>query len=106
MAGKDPFPDSAITEGSWASIREGRELVHLGRAVLDGEPATGHFRLWAYHRDELRAARDPLLGEPLTEGSWGSIGAGHRQISLGGDEVLDWTPASGDYRVWRVDRSI
>jgi hypothetical protein len=103
MAGKDPFPDSAITEGSWASIGEGRELVPIGRAVLDWEPATGHYRLWAYHRDELRAAKDPLIGEPLTEGSWGSIGAGHRLLSLGGDHVLDWVPESGDYRVWVLD---
>lgn len=51
------------------------------------------------------ATGDPLPAPALTEGVWQTTGAGHRLIHIGRDTVLDWVPASGTYRVWKIDRA-
>ena len=98
---KDPFPGSPVTEGKWGSINEGHELIWLGGQALDWEPASGRFRLWDFERN--CASKDPFPGDALTSGEWGSIRTGHELVFLGGDRVLDWEPASGNFRVWRYD---
>ncbi|MEA3198700.1 MAG: hypothetical protein QOE90_128 [Thermoplasmata archaeon] len=101
----DPFPGDPQTEGVWGSIRDGHELVYLGGdRVLDWEPFTGNYRIWAYDRSVTNG--DPFPGSPVTAGQWTTIRLGHKLIYLGGDRVLDWEPASGNYRVWRYDRSV
>jgi hypothetical protein len=101
--GHDPL-GNLVVEGTWQSIIEGHELVPLlGRdRWIDWEPASGAFHVWAY--DRSIASGDPLPSE-VAAGSWASIRAGHELLSLGGDHVLDWEPASGRYRVWSYDAS-
>ena len=49
------------------------------------------------------------MGDPftraLTEGRWESIGAGHELVFMGGDRMLDWKPASGEYRLWEYEQT-
>ncbi len=49
-------------------------------------------------------AHNPFPGDPVVEGAWGTIRAGHELVYLGGDRVLDWEPATGNYRIWTYDR--
>ncbi len=101
--GSDPLPGRAICEGRWSSIGRGHELVYLFKnALLDWEPATGAYRVWEFNRDA--AGGDPLPTK-LAEGQWSSIRGAHHFIYLDGDLMLDWQPASGDYKVWGVDRN-
>jgi DNA-dependent RNA polymerase auxiliary subunit epsilon len=103
-AAADPFSSDPIVTGTWQTIRAGHQLVYLeGDRVLDWEPETGHYRIWAYDRDK-KGQDDPLPGDPLVEGTWNTIRAGHHLLHLGHDRVLDWEPESGHYRVWTYDR--
>lgn len=100
--GKDPL-GGLVTKGIWSSIRTGHNLVHLGRdRLLDWEPSTGSFHVWIY--DNTIANADPLP-RAQAEGQWSSIGSGHELIYVGNDQILDWEPGSGAYRVWHYDRN-
>lgn len=100
-AGADPLPGPIVCQGNWAGIRDDHELVYLGGdRLLDWKP--GRFRVWLINRAAAGNA-DPIPGVPQTDGPWPTIDGDHTLISLGGDRVLDWKPATGDYRVWRVD---
>lgn len=48
---------------------------------------------------------DPFPAPELTWGAWEVSGVPHRLIYIGQDTVLDWVPATGGYRTWKVDRS-
>lgn len=101
--GQDPLPGRAICEGNWSSIGRGHELTYLFKdRLLDWEPSTGNYRVWAFDRDATGGDPFPRL---TCEGNWETIGRGHRFIYLDGDLVLDWNVPTGDYRVWRVDRN-
>jgi hypothetical protein len=99
----DPFPGQAVVDHTWTTIRSGHELLPLGPdRVLDWEPATGHYRVWAYD-PSIGGGGDPLPGQPTTQGTWSTVQAGHQLTFLpGGGRVLDWQPATGQYRVWRI----
>jgi hypothetical protein len=102
----DPFPGDPLVTGTWATIRTGHQLICLaGDRVLDWEPESGHYRIWAYDRT-ITGADDPLPGDPVVEGTWATIRTGHHLVSLGGDRVLDWEPESGHYRIWAYDRTV
>ncbi|MCB0165744.1 MAG: hypothetical protein KDI79_16050, partial [Anaerolineae bacterium] len=98
-----PFPGTLVVEGAWPDIQTGHELVYLGyRRLLDWEPETGRYRLWRY--DPMVTGRgNPLVGQPVAEGTFDSIGPGHQLMSLGSNHLLDWQPATGQYRVWEFD---
>ncbi len=99
----DPFP-RALTEGRWETIRTGHELVFVGGdRMIDWEPSSGHYRLWAYDQTPNHG-QDPLPGRAICEGTWSSIGRGHELTYLFKDRLLDWEPATGNYRVWEFDR--
>lgn len=101
--GRDVFP-SVVTKGTWSSIARSKRLVSLGGdRLLDWEPSTGAYRIW--HYDRSARGGDPLPGGPVTEGTWQSIREAHELIYLGSDLVLDWTPHSGNYRLWGYDRN-
>jgi len=101
--GADPLPGPAVCQGNWASIRAGHELVYLGSdRLLDWEPASRRFRVWLINRAATGNA-DPIPGVPQTAGVWESVDRKHQLIPLGGDRVLDWKPTTGEYRVWRHD---
>ncbi|MCB0179405.1 MAG: hypothetical protein KDI62_14335 [Anaerolineae bacterium] len=98
-----PFPGTLVVEGTWPHIRTGHELVYLGyRRILDWEPATGHYRIWRYD-PMVTGSGDPLVGKPVAEGTFDTIGSGHQLMSLGSNHLLDWEPATGQYRVWEFD---
>lgn len=98
-----PFPGTLVVEGIWPDIRTGHELVYLGyRRILDWESATGHYRIWRYD-PMVTGSGDPLVGKPVAEGAFDSIGPGHQLTSLGSNHLLDWEPATGQYRVWAFD---
>ena len=102
-AGADPLPLPPVCQGNWAGIRDGHELVYLGGdRLLDWQPASKRFRVWLIDR-AATGNSDPIPGVPQTDGLWSTIDNGHALISLGGDRVLDWVSATGDYRVWRHD---
>ncbi|MBK6520638.1 MAG: hypothetical protein IPM79_12235 [Polyangiaceae bacterium] len=100
---RDVFPQ-LLSKGTWSSIAASKRLFPLGQdRVLDWEPSSGAFRIWQY--DRRAGSGDPLPGGPVCEGSWSSIREGHELVYLGNDRVLDWVPASGNYRLWSYDRS-
>lgn len=100
---RDIFPD-IVTKGTWSSIASSKRLISLGGdRLLDWEPSSGAFRIWAYDRS-VRSGGDPLPGGPVVEGAWGSIRTGHELVYCGNDCVLDWVPGSGNYRLWSFDR--
>jgi hypothetical protein len=100
----DVLPGAPVASGTWSSIKTGHTLVPLGGGrVLDWEPKTGHRRIWAFDRN---ATGDPFPGKPVNEGTWSSILTGHELIPVTADRVIDWEPATGNYRVWRYDPTI
>jgi hypothetical protein len=105
----DILPEPPLARGNWKTIHAGRKLIYLGgNRVLDWESATGNFRICTLNRGARGANgpnNDPLPTQEV-QGSWPTIGEGHRIINLGGDRVLTWLPETGAYRVWRYDRSV
>ena len=95
------FPGQLLSEGNWPTIRSGHELVYLGyRRILDWEPASGHYRIWAY--DPMRLANNHLLSDaPVVEGDWGPSRVDHQLLSLGDNRLLDWNSVTSDYQIWQ-----
>ncbi len=97
LKARGPFPS-----GAWVSVRTGHQLVYLGRRlVLDWIPATSAWRVWPF--DPLAIAGDPLPSPAVKSGTWKTIGAGHVLIYMGGDLVMDYVAATGDYRLFPAD---
>lgn len=91
-----------VIAGQWFSVRKEHELVHLGRRlVLDWVPSTREWTVWPY--DSLAITGDPLPSPEVRSGTWKTISAGHTLLYLGGDLVLDYVPATGDYRLFSAD---
>lgn len=85
--------------GNWATVRSGHELVNLSNGrVLDWVPASRTWNVWPY--DPMAITGDPLPAPALRSGTWSTIGAGHVLVPFGGDLVLDYVPASGDFRLF------
>lgn len=102
VAEADPFP-SAHAHGRWGSIGVGHTLLWLGgEHLLDWEPASGAFRLWWFDRSATGEA--DVLPSLVSRGQWGSIGATKSLVYLGHDQVLDWEPSTGRFRIWHFDR--
>ncbi len=103
---QDPLPGDPISWGNWAGIGRGHQLIYLGGdRLLDWVAATGQYRIWRFDRTK-RGEQNPLGSAPQVEGTWTSINAGHALVYLGGDAVLDWIPATGEYRIWNYDREV
>jgi Astacin (Peptidase family M12A) len=112
----DPLPGGPLTEGRWKSINKDHELIGVGPdRVLDWKPQTGDFRVWQYDPN-ARGSADPLKGSDLKVkaplpgfalafGNWQTIRTGHRLLALDGDLILDWVPESGDFRLWKFNRT-
>ena len=100
----DPFPGSPVTQGTWASVHVGHELISLeGGRVLDWEPQSGHYRVWGFNPN-AKVDQDPLPAPPHNEGTWGTVHLGHELLLLQGRQrVLDWEPITGRNRVWSYD---
>jgi hypothetical protein len=106
----DLFSGTAVI-GAWQSVRTGHRLIDLGLSgsadeprVLDWEPSTGGYRIWRYDDGAVSTNTDPLPSPPLISGKWLSIVTGHELLYLGGDRVLDWTPQTGDFRLFNYVR--
>lgn len=100
----DPFPGQPLRQGRWTTINAVHELVYLdGDRILDWQPLTGHYRLYRY--DRTFAQGDPIPGNPIAEGTWATIRAGHELHYIDHDCVLDWEPATGHYRIWKFART-
>jgi hypothetical protein len=100
-ASRDPLPGGPISQGTWNSIRTGHDLIYLfEERLLDWEPASGKFNVWAYDRN---ASGDPLPAAAAS-GTWSSIRQGHKFIYLDADQVLDWEQPTGAFRLWQYDR--
>lgn len=101
----DPLPTLEV-QGTWDTLRDGHRIINLGGdRVLTWLPATGWYRVWRYDRS-VKGNGDPLVSPPLVEGHWQDVGADHELIWLGGRQVLDWQPGSGDYRIRSFDRTV
>jgi hypothetical protein len=101
----DPLPAPAITENTWASIDATHRLLYLGGDwVLDWVTTSGDFRVWSVERNPAAGA-DPLPAPEICKGNWAGIRTGQELVYLGKDRLLDWEPASGNFRVWLIDRS-
>jgi Subtilase family len=97
MAARGP-----VISGTWATVRSGHELVYPGRRrVLDWVPASRTWNVWPY--DSLAIAADPLPAPAIKSGTWSTIGSGHTLLYVGGDLILDYVPATGDYRLFAAD---
>jgi hypothetical protein len=109
-AAADILPGSPAHSGTWSSIHDGHVLVSMptnafddAMYVLDWVPATGAWRLWNYDRN----APD-ILPTLARQGKWNTIKAGHVLLpitsfpdtSLFVNHVLDWVPATGNWRLW------
>jgi hypothetical protein len=100
----DPLPTPALIQGNWSTIRSDRRLIPVGNdRVIDWKPSTGDYRVWRYDRN---AAGDPFPGEPEVVGQWITVRTSHDLLYVGGDRVLDWEPANGDFRLYRYDRNV
>ncbi len=100
----DPLRGKPTVSGTWKTIRAGHQLIYLGGdRVLDWEPKSGHYRIWAYDRTK-KDGQNPFPGNPEVEGTWETIRGDRQLVYLGGDRVLDWEPESGRYRIWPYDR--
>jgi hypothetical protein len=100
--GEDIFP-TTTTEGRWQSIVAPARLVYLGDdKLLEWNPATGMFRIWHYDRG-CQHGSDPLPGDAIAAGSWETIRSGHELVWCG-DQLLDWVPETGSYRIFSYDR--
>jgi len=102
---RDVFPGAPVAQGKWNSIYDdgvaGHTLVRMRDGkVLDWVPATGSWRLWNY---DAASTKDVLPGNPVAQGKWNSIRAGHRLIVMSDGRVLDWVPANGTWRLWNYD---
>ena len=101
----------AHSSGTWQSVRTGHELIDLALSanadnpqVLDWEASTGSYRIWRFDDTSVSKNTDPLPGPAVLSGKWQSIVTGHTLLYLGGDRVLDWVPATGDYRLYKYVR--
>jgi hypothetical protein len=48
---------------------------------------------------------DPLVGEPIVEGSWDGIDARYDLVPIGDERLIFWERPSGDFRIWKLDRN-
>lgn len=110
----DPASDPApLTSLSEVGIDRTHRLIYLGQdRVLDWVPAApSQYRVWSYDRSAgASTSLTAILPDPQ---AWSTIDSGHELIWLGrdlqadphsiDDLVLDWVPATGDYRLYRVD---
>jgi hypothetical protein len=78
--------------------------VYLGRRrVLDWVPASRTWNVWPY--DSMAISGDPLPAPAIKSGTWSTIETGHTLLYVGSDLVLDFVPATGDYRLFQADRA-
>ncbi len=108
-----------VEQQAWSTIDSGHELIWLGRdlqadphstddLVLDWAPSTGDYRLYRVDLEGTKSdgTTPDILPEPsLTKGNWTSIRAGKKLVYLGGNRVLGWEPATGNFRIWVLDRA-
>jgi len=113
-----PVLGQLVEQQAWKTINADHELIWLGRdlrtdpdatddLVLDWTPATGDYRVYRVDLEGTKSdgkTPDILPEPPLARGNWTSIRTGKKLIYLGGDRVLDWEPATGDFRTWVLDR--
>jgi hypothetical protein len=99
----DPMPD-LITQTTWDTVLQDHQLVYLGGdLLLFWNQTTGSVQVWRYDRS-ARGEVDPFPTLAM-EDSWaGEIDASHVVVYLGGDLALEWDPATGQERVWSLDR--
>ena len=98
----DPLPNLEV-RGTWATV-VGHRIINLGGdRVLTWLPATGAYRVWRYDRS-VKGQGDPLVSPPL-EGTLQEINEDHELTWLGDDQVLDWQPGAGAYRIRTFDRT-
>lgn len=112
----DPYLPDATSRGTWNDADRkasqpkrgivGGELLHLGNQLLlhwvPRSDKESRFGLW---RLQPTSPTDPVQSL-LTQGDWGSVGAEHRLVYLGGGLVLDWWPqgtTQAVYNVWRLN---
>jgi hypothetical protein len=95
----DILPGEALAQGRWKTIILTHELIPMADGhVLDWVPGDGTWRLWRY---DAGSVHDVLPGDPVASGTWSTIRSGHQLIVMHDGKVLDWTPLTGDWRLWR-----
>ena len=109
-------PEDEGPPGNWTElvIDSSHRLTYLGQdRLLDWAPSGSgtHYRVWQYNRSGSAEALAVYL--LIGRQEWTTIDEGHELIWLGRDLrsdphavedlVLDWKPATGDYRLYRVD---
>ncbi len=97
---KDPLPAPYSAQGSWLTIQSGHELMHVNGYVLDWTPATSEYVIWQFDP----AAEGSLSYPAISKGSWQKLGINSdHQLCAIGSYILDWEPASNNYRLWEFD---
>jgi hypothetical protein len=92
-----------VIEGNLGKRDGESRFIYVGYdRVLEWEPATGNYRYWRYDPTPDQKP-DSFPGRLLAEGNWPTIRSGHELVYLGYRRILDWTPESGHYRIWRYD---
>lgn len=93
-----PFPGRLTAEGIWGSINPNYELIYLGNnRLLSRETSSNQYRIWQYSPTPVGEI-NKFPGELITEGVL-SISPGHRLTHLGGSQILDWDPRTGQYKI-------
>lgn len=106
--GTDPLPDTdPIVTGRWDNIDGFRDLIYLGGdRVLTWVPGGLDipFQIWSIDRSKI----GPLLtGDPVIQGSWPSTKIRYDGLYyLGRDRLLYLDTSSGDYQLFRYDRTM
>ncbi len=117
---RDPLVAPALQKGVWPSTKfhcpaelggidgggeDGLQLLSTSSFLLSfqASQAQSAVQLWNFDPRSTRAGRaDPLPTPYSPPGTLSTIGSGHRLIAMG-NYVLDWTPATGDYRLLSFD---
>lgn len=118
----DPLNPAPVQEGFWDKEKfwnyytyrncpgDGEvtalQLIGMTGYVLSFLPTTGRgtFGLWNFDAasDNPGGSQDPLVAPMGDPGAFPDIGAGHTLLPVG-NYVIDWVPASGDYRLYSFD---
>lgn len=98
--------DFGNPHGAHEGYDSGEELllIPVGTWLLNLIPTEGRgtFQLWNFDPSPFKGNVDPLPAPYQPQGSFDVVDYGHQLIPLG-NYVLDWVPASGEYRLLSFD---
>jgi hypothetical protein len=95
------FLVNLINENAWSSPSWGREMLALDDDhLLEWWPGNGSYLVRRFDRAHETATATPFPVTSFAGEKKEFLLRGSRLVNLGGHRLLEWTPHSGDYRIW------